>query len=264
MNLDLSDQSEMIRSIQLTEILSLSFMCNLPTSGESLGYCQSVRTRGSMRTTYRLPELSTLEKWSSDRRTSMLLTQISPPQAAKSFLVDLVMLIQQNKIPIIWALRFPNFWDKKPTFEDLLRMLVIQAIQINPSAVSGPTPITAVHLREASSAADWLNILKRALTGMTQVYLVIDSDLLSLASMNSTYQATRMIEKFPEILTGVNVKIVVSMTNIDQDYVTRNWDPKAWSKLQTGSAQRRGFVPGRSARRQRKIRSRVNHSGPFG
>jgi hypothetical protein len=238
-------------------------MCNLPTSGESLGYCQSVRARGSVRTSYRLPELSTLEKWSSAPRSSMLLTQNSSIQTTKNFLVDLIVLIQQNKYPIIWALRFPNFWDKKPTYGDILRMLVIQSIQMNPSAISGPTPITAVQLREASNETDWLNILKRALTGIAQVYIVIDAELLSLASENSTYRATRMIEKFPEILTVMNVKIVVSMANIDQEYVTKNWDPKAWSRLQTGSAERGGLHSGRNARRQRKIRSRVNRSGTF-
>jgi len=263
MHLDLSDQTEMIHNIQLTEILSLSFMCNLPTSGESLGYCQSVRARDSVHTSYRLPELSTLEKWSSEPRSSMLLTQNSSTQTAKNFLVDLIVLIQQNKYPIIWALRFPNFWDKIPTYRDILRMLVIQAIQMNPSAISGPTPITAVHLREANNEADWLSILKRALTGIAQVYIVIDADLLSLASENSTYRATRMIEKFPEILTGMNVKIVVSMANINQEYVSKNWDPKVWSSLHTGTARRGGFNSRRKARRQRKIRSRVNRPGAF-
>jgi hypothetical protein len=31
-----------------------------------------------------------------------------------------------------------------------------------------------------------------------------------------------MIEKFPEILTGMSVKIVISMANIDQEYITKN------------------------------------------
>jgi hypothetical protein len=263
MHLGLSDQTEMNHNIELTEILSLSFMCNLPTSGERLGYCQSVRARDSVHTSYRLPELSTLEKWSSEPRSSMLLTQNSSAQTAKNFLVDFIVLIQQNRYPRIWALRFPNFWDKIPTYRDILRMLVIQAIQMNPSAISGPTPITAVHLREANNEADLLSILKRALTGIAQVYIVIDADPLSLASENSTYRATRMIEKFPEILTGVNVKIVVSMANIDQEYATKNWDPKAWSRLQTGTARRGGFNTRRKARRQRKIRSRVNRPGAF-
>jgi hypothetical protein len=134
---------------------------------------------------------------------------------------------------------------------------------MNPSAISGPTLITAVHLREVNNKADLLSILKRALTGIAQVYIVINADLLSLASENSTYRATRMIEKFPEILTGVNIKIVVSMANIDQEYATKNWDPKAWSRLQTGTTRRGGFNTRRKARRQRKIRSRVNRPGAF-
>jgi hypothetical protein len=238
-------------------------MCNLPTSGESLSYCQSLRARDSVHTSYHLPELSTLEIWSSEPRSSMLLTQTSSTQTAQNFLVDLIVLIQKNKYPIIWALRFPNFWDKIPTYRDILRMLVMQAIQMNPSAILGPTPITAVHLREASNEADWLSILKRALTGIAQVYIVIDADLLSLASENSTYRATRMIEKFPEILVGLNVKLVVSMANIDQEYVTKKWDPKAWVRLQTRIARRGGFNSHRKSRRQRKIRSRVNRPGVF-
>lgn len=263
MCLDLREQTEMIYNIQLTEILSLSFMCSLPTSGESLGYCRSIRARDPARTSNHLPDLSTLETWSSEPRSSMLLTQNSSTQTAKSFMIDLITLIQQNKYPIIWALRFPNFWDKDPTYTDILRMLVIQAIQMNPSSISGPTPITAVHLREASDEADWLSILKRALTSIAQVYIVIDADLLSLASKNSAYRATRMIEKFPEILDGVNVKIVVSMANIDQEYVTKNWDPKDWSRLQTGPTQRGGYNSCRKARRQRKLKSRFNRSGNF-
>jgi hypothetical protein len=83
MHLGLSDQTEMNHNIELTEILSLSFMCNLPTSGERLGYCQSVRARDSVHTSYRLPELSTLEKWSSEPRSSMLLTQNSSADSEK-------------------------------------------------------------------------------------------------------------------------------------------------------------------------------------
>ena len=263
LQVDLSGQTEMIRGIQLTEILSLSFMSNLPTSGESLGYCQSVRARGSVRDSYHSPELSTLETWSSEPRSSMLLTQTSSTQTAKNFFVDLTLLIRESKYPIIWALRYPNFWDKNLTYVDILRMLVIQAIQINPGAISGTTPITAIHLREASNAIDWLNILKRALTGIPQVYIVIDADLLSFTSENSTYRSTRMIEKFPEILTAMNVKIVVSMANIDQEYVAKNWDPKSWSMLQTWSVQRGPSRWSRNVRRQRKLRSRVCSSRTF-
>lgn len=134
---------------------------------------------------------------------------------------------------------------------------------MNPSAISGPTPIIAVHLREASNESEWLNILKRALAGIAQVYIVIDADHLSLASENSRYRATRMIEKFPSSLTGMSVKIVASMANIYQEYVTNNWDPKTWSRLQIESVRRGKLNSCRNVRRQRKIRSRVNRSGNF-
>jgi hypothetical protein len=60
-------------------------------------------------------------------------------------------------------------------YGDILRMLVIQAGQMNPSAISSSIPITAVHLREASNYADWLNILRQILTGIAQVYVVLDA-----------------------------------------------------------------------------------------
>lgn len=251
----------MIRTIQLTQILSLPFMQQLPTSGTSLGYCQSVRARGRQRTSYRLPDISTLEKWSSEPRTSMLLTQNSSTQTAKDFLVDMVSLIQQQQKPVIWALRFPKFLDQKPTYMDILQMLVVQALQINPSALSGsPPPINIVHFREASNEDDWLTLLNRALLGLPCVYIILDADLLSYASDNSKYRATKMVEKFPEIITTARAKVFVSTSNIDGEYVIKNWDPKAWTRLYVeDSGGLRGVPYSRSnARRRRKVRARYN------
>ncbi|KAF2186960.1 hypothetical protein K469DRAFT_705508, partial [Zopfia rhizophila CBS 207.26] len=79
-------------------------------------------------------------------------------------------------------MRFPNCREKAITSVGILRMLVLQTLQINPvSLQKGVILITVTHLRDAADEKDWLGIPDRALVDIPHVFVILDSDLLNHA-----------------------------------------------------------------------------------
>ena len=261
MQLDLSQSKTMIANIQLAQILTMPFAEHLPASGECLRFCQSMvkRTRHSSR--FLLPDTTQLQAWSDLPRSSFIIVQSTSAQVAKAFLVNLVDLIREKNFRILWTLRFPDYWERKLTNLDILRMLVIQSLQINPQALtSSEHPITMTHLREAVDERDWLVLLNRALTGLSYVYIILDADLLSHATGKDRYVATKLIEAFPIMITSTVVKLIVSNAGLDEEYASRHWDPNCWSKLKTDCGNRRFGQRGRGRRAKRVGQRRLDAS----
>lgn len=167
MQSDLQASEDIICKVQLAQTLSAPFLEKLPTSGESLRYCQSMRQQRRIRSNLILPNATDLQKWADQKYSSFLVTESSTSQAAKNFLVEILQAIREARFPVLWALRFANYWDSSLTCIDILRMLVLQALQINPDALTmGSNPITMTRLREVVDEVDWLLILNRALQGV--------------------------------------------------------------------------------------------------
>ena len=252
---DFRGQMEILCSIQLNQILSMSFLEKLPTSGESLEYCQSIRRRSRHRMTLPLPDVSRLTDWASEPTKSLLVLQGSSSVVSKAFMIDLIDLVRDAKMPILWALRYANYWDSPTTTIDILRMLVLQAIQVNPQAMAhGSHPITMACIREAASTSDWLDLLARALQDIPRIFIALDSGLLEHATASDTHQGTELVEAFRSRLL-TSVKVIASASNLDSAYVVdRRTNGKCISLQIDGSPN----VPGKRWRkdRQRK-RSRL-------
>ena len=252
---DFRGQMEILRSIQLNQILSLSFLEKLPTSGESLEYCQSIRRRSRHRMTLPLPDVSRLTDWASEPTKSLLVLQGSSSVVSKAFMIDLIDLVRDAKMPILWALRYANYWDSPTTSIDILRMLVLQALQVNPQAMAhGSHPITMSCIREAASTSDWLDLLARALQGIPRIFIALDSGLLEHATASDTHQGTELVEAFRSRLL-TSVKLIASASNLDRAYVVdRHTNGKCISLQIDGSPN----VPGKQWRKNRhRKRSRL-------
>ncbi|KAK0120267.1 hypothetical protein ONS95_011673 [Cadophora gregata] len=157
--LDLNSHKGMLQQIQLTQILDLKWSQDLPSSGESLGYCLSIQKRKRTRTKLSHTQVTMMQTWAAARKSSVMIIQSRSASTTKDLLIDLVSLIRTTSHPIIWALRFPNYSSRQLTRRDILRVLVSQALQINPSATSSSNPVTAVHLMEAVDEDDWFRLL---------------------------------------------------------------------------------------------------------
>lgn len=141
-------------------------------------------------------------------------------------MTDMAQLIRNQNLPVIWALRFANHWDLDLTSSDILRMLVLQAFQMNHSLLSGHRgsgkpishPVTLSHLREASSLNDWLNILKQVLMNVPRIFILLDGDLISQATRNDRHEAIILTELLRTEM-AVSVKILVPASNLGRDHV---------------------------------------------
>jgi hypothetical protein len=202
-----------------------------------------------------LPDTSKLQQWTNQSAMSFFITESGSVQAAKDFPVGLINLIRETRLPVLWALRFADFWEGDMSCIDILRILLLQAIQINPRTLAHESyPITVTHFREAATETDWFTLLCRALDGLPPIYIVLDGDLLGHATAHNRYVATRWLETFRELITKTVIKVFVSALTIDEGYVARNWDSNTWSKLRTDKL---GSI--RDQRRRRKISYRRTH-----
>ena len=251
---DFREQADTLCSIQLNQILSISFLEKLPTSGESLEYCQSIRRRSRHRMALPLPEVSRLSQWSALQTHSLLILQGGSLAVSKAFMIDLIDLVRDTKLPIIWALRYANYWDSSTTCIDVLRMLVLQALQMNPRVLTqGPNPLTFTHMREAASAADWLRILARALHGLPRIFIALDSGLISHVTTNNKSEATELVDLLLSELPG-SVKLFVSAINLQSTYMDECSEGKACVTLQM-SSRRDNYGP------LRRRRANMNRNG---
>jgi hypothetical protein len=235
LRLDLSTQRSTLARIHLTQLLSLPLFASLPTSGESLAFCRSMRARTRQRPSLSLPGVSKLQIWASQRTNSILLIDTYLPLLAKTFMVDLINLILSNSLPILWALRYADYWDARLSAVDVVRMLVLQVMQVGAGEhlLDGPFPVTVEQLREAGSVKEWVAILDQLLSRVKHAFVVLDTDLLAQATSHERGAALEMLDVLRRGLKG-NVKIVTAMGSVSQTYVEELGEEGACVKIQTG------------------------------
>lgn len=181
-------------------------------------YCESMRRRRKWSRIV-LDEERRLRLWAEEPGSSLLATQGYYPTTQKDFMVDMIKLIRDSQFPTIWALRFPDHWEADITMIDILRMLVLQALQINHSMlVKTAFPITLPQMREASTQRDWLDLLQQALKGLDHVFIALDMDILSRINHNNCEEAIELAES---LRTGLStsVKVIASASSFDRQFL---------------------------------------------
>lgn len=195
-----------------------------------------MRKRRRERLRLPLPDIQKLETWSTRGDNAILLIDTYNPLVAKTFMIDLVDLILDNRLPIIWALRFASYWDQSMGAVDIARTLVLQAMQAGADRLlNSPFPVTVEQLREAASFAEWVAILNHLLSGTTNAFIVLDADLLAHATTHERSQALEMLDLLRSELSG-HVKIVTATSCVSRAYVEELEASDACIRLHTGSA----------------------------
>ncbi|KAI0403449.1 hypothetical protein F4802DRAFT_608043 [Xylaria palmicola] len=216
MSNELTSFKGMVQHIQLGQILSLSFLESLPTSGQCLAYCRSFWLRRQyLRQQRRIPDASALQKWNEQQSLTFVVTEESSRIHARDLLVDIISLIRQQDLPVLWALRSPDLESSPLTLLDVIRMLLYQALQINPAALNQTHPITVAHLREASTHGDWLLLFQRAIQGLPTVFIVFDSSLVDHVTRGEKSLATKFFIDLAKFLGPGRAKLIVSSFNFD-------------------------------------------------
>ena len=218
-HLDLTSQRSTLNRVHLNQMLTLPLWDQLPTSGESLHYCQSMRRRQHEMAQLFLPRTESLAQWASENRTSVLLLDTYLPLAAKAFTIDMISLLRSQTVPVIWALRSEGYWDRPFNLMDLVQVLVVQAMQVGAGhTLESSFPVTVEALREASCLADWVNILDRLLTTSPHTFIVLDAELVSHATSSNRGIAQSLIESLRRQLT-CSAKIFATTSCLSRGYV---------------------------------------------
>ena len=234
--LDFASQRATLNRVHLNQMLSLPLWKSLPTSGESLEFCRSMRNRRRERTKLLLPDVKKLETWASQRNNAVLLIDTYMPIVAKRFMVDLIDLILDNRLPIIWALRYVNYWDQRTSATDVIRMLVLQTMQVSADRLlDSAFPVTVEQLREAASLSEWVAILNHLLCSISHAFIALDADLLAHATSHERSETLEMLDMLRLKLSG-NVKIVTATSSVNRAYAEELEHSNACVKIQTGNA----------------------------
>jgi hypothetical protein len=175
--------------------------------------------------------------------------------------MDLVQLLNASGKPLIWVLRFADYWDTELSLASVLRMLVIQALQLNPSPLTRtPNPLTSIHFETAVSDMDWLHLLNQSLSAVPQIFIAIDTALIAAATGNSTYRASRWLQTLLETVKSTSVKLFVESNAVDLDYISRSWEEGTWSRVSAVTiSEKRGTPRRRKARHSHRGRTGTSH-----
>ena len=231
---DFGAQRATLNRVHFNQMLSLPLWNSLPTSGESLEFCRSMRRRRRESTQIALPDLEKLETWTSQKENAVLLIDTYMPMVAKTFMVDLIDLILDHRLPIIWALRYADYWDQRTSIADIVRMLVLQTMQIGADhLLEKPFPVTVEQLREAASLSEWMAILNRLLSSISHAFIVLDTDLLAHVTAHERSEALEMLDMLRLKLSS-NIKIVTATPSVSRAYAEELEQSNACVRIQTG------------------------------
>lgn len=234
--LNITSQRATLDRVHLNQMLSLPLWNLLPTSGESLQFCRSMRDRRRERRAPKLPlpDVKKLEMWISQNNNAVLLIDTHLSMIAKTFMVDLVDLILNNRLPIIWALRYADYRDRRMCPTDIIRMLVLQSMQLGADhLLNSPFPVGVEQLREAASFGEWVVILNQLLSRIRPAFVVLDADLLSHVTANERSEVLEMLDMLRFNLSS-GVKIVIAKSSVTRAYAEELEHSNACIKIQSG------------------------------
>ena len=255
LDVSFGEQKGTLCRMQVNQLLSLSVWTVTATSGQCLGFCQSLDQRQRGKIVLESPATRRLNEWARNDISIILFINSWSIASSKSFVLRIIELLREAHIPVIWALRYHNYYHNSLNTTDILRMLVFQALSISPdSQASISNPITAAHLREAVNDDDWIEILRRCLCGMRVVFIAFDPELLSFASNQDRYKCGKLVESLSRKLRGV-ARIIVSSRNLQRTYVEQKRLEEGHEYVDTdGHRARQGHSGNTSMTRRMKHR----------
>lgn len=121
---------------------------------------------------------------------------------SQSLAVDIIELLNLHQVPVIWALNTHQRQSEAITVVDILKQLVLQALQINP-VIQRQSPVATSVFFTARNEEEWFNVLAEAITGMPALYVIFDIDIFA-KTVDSEFDWSRAFQKLFEKLQKRN------------------------------------------------------------
>jgi hypothetical protein len=128
----------------------------------------------------------------------------------KDFATDIVGLLRSMKIPVVWTLSAKAEGDlgwRSPI--EVLKQLVLQVLRLNHSLLNDQSPaLNAARFQTATTESDWFGLLDSVLEGLSQIYIVIDAEVLSREFCSQISWPNAFLQLFDTLAAGCNKTIV--------------------------------------------------------
>ncbi|OBT88777.1 hypothetical protein VE02_02396 [Pseudogymnoascus sp. 03VT05] len=121
---------------------------------------------------------------------------------SQSLAVNIIELLNRHQVPVIWALNTYQRQSEAITVVDILKQLVLQALQINP-VIQRQSPVATSVFFTARNEEEWFNVLAEAITGMPTLYVIFDIDIFA-KTVDSEFDWSRAFLKLFEKLQRWN------------------------------------------------------------
>lgn len=169
--------------------------------------------------------LPKLQEWSAAPSSSLITLGGSGPTRfqTKNLAAEIVELIEAADKPVIWALKgrcLPEA--NEETQINLLKQLTNQVVQLNNKRMVEhvSTNFNAPRVESARTEADWLELLKEGLTGLSEVYVVIDMEVLGQTFEENGESWLEFFRHFETLLRNVQgVAVKVAVLSFRQDFI---------------------------------------------
>ncbi|KAI0436595.1 hypothetical protein F4803DRAFT_572223 [Xylaria telfairii] len=175
-----------LSEIQFSQILSFISASPIPRPDlvrQSYIVRRNRRHQASQGATRDQPWQSDLQEWGENRTSSQIVVQgyFKTRHITRDFAANTIDLIKEAKIPVIWALDPRSELPAENRFNtiDVLKYLACQVLQSNHSMLTErQASLNAARFQSAVTEPEWLELLTSVLQGMSQIYIIIDMDLV--------------------------------------------------------------------------------------
>jgi hypothetical protein len=170
------------------------------------------RRDGPLTFDYLIPLLSS---WTSPSRSSMLFVKgsLTTRRETTGLVTDLIDFITLAKVPIIWALQGKHNLELEHDAPiQILRYLVMQIIQLNTALLNKLSAnFNAAVLQSATIENDWFDILSVVVSGLPELYIVIDAELLQFGGKSQPWptEFLNRLENFIQESRDTILKIII-------------------------------------------------------
>ena len=200
----------------MAQILVLPSIKSLPMASQNLAYQIAVRNRDRARgiMTQGHPHLlPALQNWATQGSDLLLIEGKKDSKGPKYLATDIIEEISRGSMPIMWALSEGHAKDKTTSLVDILRLLTLQALKIPRTSLNEHMLITPAEIEGAVKSEDWLSLLQRALRGLKEAFIIIDTDILRGGAIRDYHsQAIGLMRRLMKECWGNGVYLKIILT----------------------------------------------------
>ena len=162
------------------------------------------------------PLIQSLQQWVAQDSGPLLVQGRKNPRGPIYFATDFVEVVSKSTIPIIWAFPKSRLHGADTPLMDVLRMLTVQALQLARPNPTEELLITPSEVESTATDEEWLILLKRALSGLKHLYMVIDTSIMQSGGIRSDQRrAVELVNKLQKEsrCNGLDLRAVLIARN---------------------------------------------------